>query len=207
MPFPNLKAEVIKQNENELNEWKNEYKLLRHLLVLKISVTQGGGEWWQTDHVPVSLCLLKCQTAIELGSFTLRSLIQSKISGAHKVSMTRWVSVRILVCKIIPETAAITPNFAQWLLCICPVLPPPCLAECGNDRVVWQLHLPQVPPAVPWQPTHRVEHQRPRGPQGQTLLHPLQRGTLKPVWIWLHPGTHWKNTNSHYVHWSLSFAG
>lgn len=107
--------------------------------------------------------------------------------------MTRWVSLSIYLCKIIVETTAIKSNFAQWVSCICPGLPPPCLAECWNDRAVWQLHLRQLPPAIPWQPAHRVEHQCPRGPQGQTLLQPLQFGTLKPVWIWLHPGTCWPN--------------
>lgn len=113
----------------------------------------------------------------------------STISGDCEANMTRWVSVSIYLCKLIPETAAITPNFAQWvLLCICPIFPPACLAECGNDRVIWQLHLAQLPPAIPRQPAHSVEHYRPRWPQGQTLLQPLQHGTLKSVWIRLHPG-------------------
>lgn len=110
--------------------------------------------------------------------------------------MSRWVSVSIYFYKIMLETAAITPNFAQGLLCVCFIFPPPCVAECGNDRVIWQLHLPQLPPAIPRQPAHSVEHQCLRWPQGQTLLQPLQHWTLKPVWIWLHPGTCWRNSTS-----------
>lgn len=114
--------------------------------------------------------------------------------------MTGWVLV-FHFYKAILVTVAITPNFSQWPLCCCSFFSTPCLAECGNDRVIRQLHLSQLPPALPWQPARSVEHHCPRWPQGQTLLYPLQHGTLRPVWIWLHPGTCRRKSASHYVHW------
>lgn len=153
-----------------------------------------GGQRWQTDHAPVSLCLPKCRPARTAG-FIYPSDRWGWTTPQHthylehcEANMTRWVSDSVYVCKIILETAAITPNFAQWALCICPIFPPPCLAECEHDGVIRQLHLPRLPPAIPWQPARGVEHHGPAWPQGQTLLQPLQRGTLPPVWIWLHPG-------------------
>lgn len=113
--------------------------------------------------------------------------------GTVKATWPGECRLAFIRAKIILVTAAIRPNPAQWALCPCPVLPRPCLAECGNERVTRQLHLPQLPPAVPWQPARSVEHHRPGRPPGQSLLHPLQPGTLPPVWIRLHPGTHGRN--------------
>lgn len=103
----------------------------------------------------------------------------------------------VFVCTL-RRPAAITPSFLpQWLLCVCPSLAAPCHAERERDGLVRQLHLPQFPPALRWQPACRVERQRPGRSQDQALLRPLQPGTLKRVWIWLRPGTRgWRSSPS-----------
>lgn len=68
------------------------------------------------------------------------------------------------------------------------VLSYPSLPECGANRPIRQLHLTQLPTAVPRQPAGCVEHQRPTRPQGQTLLPPLQLGAIAPLRIRLRRG-------------------
>lgn len=187
---------------NILSCEKNWYKVIFILKQNKIDINYSGthqfdsfqrpwGERGQTDHVLVSLCLPKCrqQSSLTFGSPEVWTVPKrAKYLGTVKPTWPGECQLAFNLCRIIRKTAAITPNFAQWVLCTCPIFPPPRLTECGNDRAIWQLHLPQLPPAIPWQPAQSVEHHRPGWPQGQTLLQPLQHGTLKPVWIWLHPG-------------------
>lgn len=139
---------------------------------------------WHTDHVPVSLCLPKCQPA-GTAEFIYLPISQSKLfQNRQRLRAVKqaWPGECQLFIfffqSVILQPASIPPNFLQWHLCVCPVFPPWCLTECGNDRVIWQLRLPWIPAAIPRQPARGVEHNCSARPPHQALLHPLQLGAL-----------------------------